>query len=298
MQKSKIRNSVFIFFIVLLSLSTVIPDFRADLISINRTGTGNLFPDENCSLIMTNASVIFDIYYLEQYNEIFIRFNGNYTIYNPDTSQNLTIAAPFSSEFENLESTCVIKVDNDSIPFTYFQYHWSDPWAEYLDSVTSLRSFVLTNITFLENSSTKIEYSFAAYIIQPDSNDRLNIYYDVGTSRAWNGSITERVEFKAHKKLPNSYSTMGPDSNNYSCIVSNISDGRSYLWEWVNETIMIDSVYISYSYPYYSLRRFIPFILFGSVFGSVFIIEIIILLRKRRKKRLKAKKQMNVVVKE
>lgn len=288
MQKYKIKNSVFIFFIVLLSLSTVIPDYRADLISINRTGTGNLFPDENCSLIMTNASVIFDIYYLEQYNEIFIRFNGNYTIYNPDTSQNLTIAAPFSSEFENLESTCVIKVDNDSIPFTYFQYHWSDPWAEYLDSVTSLRSFVLTNITFLENSSTKIEYSFAAYIIQPDSDDRLNIYYDVGTSRAWNGSITERVEFKAHKKLPNSYSTSGQEISNVSCTVSNISDGRTYTWEWVNETIMIDSVYISYSYPYrYFWGRITPIIIFGCYFGVPIIIAVIIKLRKKRKKRLR-----------
>ena len=116
------------------------------------------------------------------------------------------------------------------------------------------------------------------------------IYYDVGTSRAWNGSITESVEFKAHKKLPNSYSTIGPDSNNYSCTVSNISDGRSYVWEWVDEIIMIDSVYISYNNPYYSLRRLTPFILFGSVFGGVISIEIIIQLRKKIKKRLKAEK--------
>ena len=263
-----------------------VPESKADIVSVKYTGTGNLFPDESCSLIMTNASVIFDIYYLEQYNQIFIRFNGNYTIYNPDTSQNITIAAPFSSEFENLESTCVIKVDNDSIPFTYFQYHWSDPWAEYLDSVTSLRSFFLTNITFPENSSTKIEYSFDAYIIQPDSDGYLDIYYDVGTSRAWNGSITERVEFKVHKKLPDSYSTYGQEISNYSCTVSNISDGRSYTWEWVNETILIDRVYISYSYPYvYFWGRMSVFILFGCYFGVPVIIGVAIKLRNRRKKR-------------
>ena len=119
----------------MLSLTMIIPNFKADIASVKYTGTGNLFPEENCSLIMTNASVIFNIDYKEQYNRIDIGFKGNYTIYNPDATQNITLAAPFSAEFKNLESTCVIKIDNTIISFEFIQINWSDPWDEYLDSL-------------------------------------------------------------------------------------------------------------------------------------------------------------------
>ncbi len=138
-----------------LSLTMIIPAFRADLISVRYSGTGNLFPEENCSLIMTNASVIFDVDYKEQYNRIYVGFKGNYTIFNPDSNQNITLAAPFSPEFKNLESTCVIKINNTIIPFKFIQHLWSDPWDEYLDSVglgmSNRRNFILTNVTFTEN---------------------------------------------------------------------------------------------------------------------------------------------------
>ena len=97
---------------MMLSLTIVIPNFKADIATVKYTGTGNLFPEENCSLIMTNASVIFNIDYKEQFNRIDISFKGNYTIYNPDVTQNITLAAPFSPAFKNLESTCVIKIDD------------------------------------------------------------------------------------------------------------------------------------------------------------------------------------------
>ncbi len=149
MQRIRISVSFCLFFIVLISLTKFIPDSKADVVAVKYTGAGSFFPAENCPLIMTNASVLFDIDYNEPSNRIDISFEGNYTIYNPNTSQNITVAAPFSSEFKNLESTCIIKVDNDLKPFTFFQYHWSDPWAEYLDTVElgNLHSFVLTNIT-------------------------------------------------------------------------------------------------------------------------------------------------------
>ena len=95
----------FLFIMMMISLTTNIPALKADIVSVKYTGTGNLFPEENCSLMMTNASVIFDIDYKEQYNRIYIGFKGNYTIFNPDTTQNITLAAPFSLEFKDIEST-------------------------------------------------------------------------------------------------------------------------------------------------------------------------------------------------
>ncbi|MHA2183280.1 MAG: hypothetical protein ACXAAH_17820, partial [Promethearchaeota archaeon] len=186
MQRNRIKFYIHLFFIVLIFLTKLIPDSQADIASVKYSGAGNFFPAENCPLIMTNASVLFDIDYNEPSNRIDIRFEGNYTIYNPNATQNLTIAAPFSSEFKNLETTCIIKVDNVSKPFTSYRYHWSDPWAEYLDTVElgSLRSFLLTNITFIENSTVQIEYSFDAYMNPSVDDDHIMILYDVGTSRA------------------------------------------------------------------------------------------------------------------
>jgi len=281
---------------MMLSLTFVIPNFKADIASVKYTGTGNLFPEENCSLIMTNASVIFNVDYKEQYNRIDIGFKGNYTIYNPNATQNITLAAPFSPIFKNLESTCVIKIDNNIKPFKLIQLNWSDPWAEYLDSVglgmSNRRNFILTNVTFPENSSVKIEYGFEAYIDQPNSDDRLYIYYDVGTSRAWNGTITERVEFKTYGKLPDSYSKNIPDMYNYNYTISNFSNGRSYTWDWVDETIMIDSVYISYSYPFNRFWGFAGVFIILGVYAGANIILIVIAIKiynRIKRKRIKSK---------
>ncbi|MFW9950695.1 MAG: hypothetical protein ACFFKA_11305 [Candidatus Thorarchaeota archaeon] len=241
MHKNRIKNPFSIILIMIISFTIVIPNSIADVLAVKYSGTGNLFPEENCSLIMTNANVIFKIDYQESSNKLAINFKGNYTIYNPDVNQNITLAAPFSSEFSNLESTCVIKVDNKTNPFIFIQHHWSDPWDEYLDSVglgmSDRRNFILTNVTFPENSSIKIEYRFDAYMNEPLNEDELAIFYDVGTSRAWNGPITECVEFQTYGKLPDSYSKSIPDIYNYTCTISNFSNGRSYTWKWVNETI-------------------------------------------------------------
>ncbi|KKL63542.1 hypothetical protein LCGC14_2174060 [marine sediment metagenome] len=67
----------------------------------------------------------------------------------------------------------------------------------------------------------------------------------MGTSRAWNGPITERVEFKVYGKLPDSYSNY---SSEYNCSVSDNEDGISYAWEWENKVISVDRVYIKYYY--------------------------------------------------
>lgn len=276
----------------MISLTKFIPDSKADVVAVKYTGAGSFFPAENCPLIMTNASVLFDIDYNEPYNRIDISFEGNYTIYNPNTSQNITVAAPFSSEFKNLESTCIIKVDNDLKPFTFFQYHWSDPWAEYLDTVElgNLHSFVLTNITLVENSSVQIEYSFDAYMIPSVDDDQIRILYNVGTSRAWNGSITERVEFKTHGKLPNSFSSETPYFDNYSFTLTNFSDGRSYTWEWIDETINTNTIYISYYFPHHrNIRMLRTFTLFSLFIGVPIIVVVIIRKIDRKRNKLKAK---------
>lgn len=296
MHKCRKKHVFYIFFIIALSLGILTPKSNADVITVDYNGTGNFFPAEACSLIMTNASVIFDINYQESLNKIDINFKGNYTIYNPNSSQNITIAAPFSSDFVNLEQSCKIKADNEQKQFTVYQYNWSDPWADYLDSADlgiTERNFILSNITFPENSSIKLQYSFQAYMTTDISGDNLVIFYDVGTSRAWNGSITERVEFKTYGKLPNSCSNdwgnyyHPPD--NYSFTITEFSNYRSYTWEWINETINTNEVFISYSLSMYIPISVIIPLFFGLCFGIPIIIGVVIKKINRRRKRLSVK---------
>jgi len=284
LRKHRIKIVIYIFILVLSNLLPYIAKSRADLLEVYAKGTGNFLPMENCSLIMTNASIIFNIEYLT--NRIDISFEGNYTVYNPDESLNMTLVAPFSTDFYNLESTCIVKVGGNVTSFSFLEYNFFEsPWEQYLDTrfeMSSRRKFIVINTTVAENSSIELEYSFEAYTVDPNSVDVLEIYYDVGTSRAWNGSITERVEFKAHGKLPDSYS----DYEGANCTITSIENGKSYVWEWLNEVITANRVYIKYRNPgRYFLGRILPFIIIPSVFSAIIIPAVIINRRAKRKGR-------------
>lgn len=269
----------------MLGLPTSIRNSKADIVMIDGMGTGNFLPEENSTLIMTNASVIFTIGAKAYLSRIYINFTGNYTIYNPSESMNATLVAPFSSDFKNLESTCVIKIDNTAVSYDFIKYNFTEsPWEEYLDwQYAHNRKFLIINATFPENDSITIEYSFGAYV-DTMYMDILKIYYDVGTSRAWNGTISERVEFKVYGKTPDSYS---PSRN---CTISDITNGKSYAWEWENKIIDINSVYISYSY-YNPWVRLIPIILFPILFGGLIVWVALNSTRKKRDER-KARREL------
>ena len=91
--------------------------------------------------------------------------------------------------------------------------------------------------------------------------------------------------------MRDSYSINEPSYFNYSCSISNFSNGRSYAWEWLNETIMIDSVYILYYYNYpYIGGGPVLFFFFGCYIGVPVIIGLIIKKVNRRRKRLRTEK--------
>jgi len=293
LKKNGLFIVVYIVLIVVLGLPTNIRDSKADLIEVYGTGAGNFLPKENCSLIMTNASVIFNIGAEEYLSRFNIDFTGNYTIYNPSEYMNATLVAPFSLDFKNLESSCVIKIDNTTVPYDFIEYNFTEsPWEEYLDTQFFMqnRKFLVINASFPENDSITIEYSFDANIGISSSVGRLKIYYDVGTSRAWNGTISERVEFKVYGKPPDSYSSYRKDYFEYNCTVSDITNGKSYAWEWENEIINVNSVYISYSY-YNPWVRLIPIILFPLLFGGLIVWVALNSTRKKRDER-KARREL------
>jgi len=79
---------------------------KADVVPIDWAETGNFLPEVNIPFIMTNESVIFNINAHAYHSRFNVGFKGNYTIFNPIASTNLTLIVPFSSEFKDLESTC------------------------------------------------------------------------------------------------------------------------------------------------------------------------------------------------
>lgn len=289
MRKIHLKIVLCISVLVLSTLPRCISNSRADIVDAYISGTGSFLPTEDCALIMTNASVIFNIEHAT--NRVNVDFEGNYTIYNPDETINITLVAPFSTEINDLESTCIIKVGGNETSFNFLEVDLNDPsWDQYLQSShlgPYQRKFVFINITVAENSSIDLEYSFNAYTAHSDSVDALEIFYDVGTSRVWNGSITERVEFIVHGKLPVAYSDYREGFFEYNCTVTNIEDGKSYAWEWLDEIITANSVYIRYSNPWrYTLGRILPFIIIPSVFGVIIVTVVIIRRRNKKRKQL------------
>lgn len=291
MRDNRVKFFLLFVLIVFSVLPSRISNSRADVVEAYIKGTGNFLPAENCSLIMTNASVVFNIEH--RTNRIYLGFEGNYTIYNPNESLNITLVAPFSTDFSNLESTCMVKVGGNDINISFIEVDlYESSWEQYFESSpewSNRRKFVVINTTVAENSSIELEYSFDAYTVDPNSVDVLEIYYDVGTSRAWNGSITERVEFRVHGKLPDSYSNCTENVFDYNCTIKEIEDGKSYAWEWLNKVITTDSVSIEYRNPWrYILGRILPFIIIPSVWGTIIILIVII---RRRVKRRRAERK-------
>ena len=285
MKKYRLFIIIYIILIVILGLPTYIRDSKADLVWVYGMGAGNFLPEENSTLVMTDASVIFNVDAEGYQNRINIDFTGNYTIYNPSESMNITLVAPFSPDFKNLESSCVIKIENTTVSYDFIEFNFTDsPWEEYLESRYFMqnRKFLIINATFPENDSITIEYSFDAYIDITSSFDILNIYYDVGTSRAWNGTISERVDFKVYGKRPDSYSSYRKDHFEYNCTISDIEGGKSYAWEWEDEIINVNSVYISYSY-YNPWGKIVFYLFFPSLFALVIILLVSKKIRDKRK---------------
>lgn len=275
--------------IIFLTFPTYIRSSRADVLAVQYQGMGNFLPIENCSLIMTNASATFNLRYPKTFSGIVLNFKGNYTIYNPDSSLNMTLVAPFSPNFEDLESTCIIRIGENHTPFDVLENDINDnPWQEYLYTYLdwrfpTSRNFVMFNVSIPENESIIVEVIFDTIISKPFSNDVFTIFYDVGTSRAWNGTITERVEFIVDGMLPDSYSDYKEDEFEYNCTVLDMTNGTSYSWEWEDERIMVNSVHISYNYPNRSIiGRMTPFIIFPAL---ITIPIIIIAIKKRKSKR-------------
>ncbi|MFX1593855.1 MAG: hypothetical protein ACFFCL_14270 [Promethearchaeota archaeon] len=240
--------------------------------------SGGLLPKENVTLSLISANVLIDadtsnLKYLGG-----ISFNGNYTIFNPDDDINLTIGAPF--EFYPVEN-CTVLVNDTSIPYSIIHDHDIDEeydseiWNQYIynRSLVDQGFWVLCNISINRSTYMKLQYIFN--IPKPEFPYTFGYYriiYDVGTARLWNGNVTETVKIRTHGNIPNSI------YNEDLCVISDISDGKCYQWDWNEEKIEINYVGLNYyfdfqneyNYVYYSMKIMLIFV--PPIFGVIIIL--------------------------
>lgn len=243
---------------------------------------GGILPQENLTLSLVNAEVLFEINALNFPKFLSWKFKSNYTLFNPDDTINVTIAIPFYP-FNSI-SNASLTVDNN---LTLYSLEYDTPfnseiWNKYIENIGDERWAFLFNITIPKNNSVLINFSFESienglrYMIKEFGP--YEIIYDVGTSRVWNANITEKVGFKVYGQLPD-YCYHEEDCNvsnieNDKILRFGIEPDKRFIWEWNNEIIEYNLVGIVYT----SLPKSNLVLISLSLFGLGNVIAAVILI--------------------
>ena len=161
-------------------------------------GSGHILLPSDYNLSLVEAEVKMEIETREEGGYYMpIHFDGNYTIYNPDSTVTVNISAPFSPYIAALAVDMHIKINDQVVDDEwdgYFYDPYSTPWDEYL---TGYRYIItVRNVTIIGASNTTIRFSYETSIFRNKMRIEKEwvFYYDVGSARAWKGNVTERVE--------------------------------------------------------------------------------------------------------
>ncbi len=230
---------------------------------------------------MEDASVLLDIQALKK-NIFDINFRGNYTFFNTNVTQSIILGAPFGFEMEDNITDIEIIANDTLIPYEIVEIFEDEypQWNDFLGYYFASRVFIVSNVTFQNDSITRISYTFSVSI---NSGSSINaIEYDIGTSRAWAENITETVDFIIQGFQPYYYSS--------GCIVTKLENGKSYSWQWINTVILEYNVGIYYDQRSFYERNLDAFMFFYITGLSILIpisiaVIVIVLTRKKDKKR-------------
>jgi len=253
---------------------------------------GGIIPNDNVTLNLLDASVAFNIDSNDFLNTIGVNFDGNYSIFNPNMLMNVTLYAPFRFDSELINSSCDVQVNGTPISFELIEmyeleYNVSEMIEDYLsNSFSPLSTLIVCNLTLAENITINIRYRFNCSMQNPlYESDEFSITYDLGTAKAWQGNITEKVEFIVSGKIPNSYLELSNYSLEDRCQITNITNGRVYAWEWDDENINTQLVGILYRGKLTKTWDWwVVLLIGGSIAGINVLVVFLILYRRKRKK--------------
>jgi len=288
MKKSKILNLLLVFILFVINLDVKsLESYANPLPGPEMLEMGGIVYDNNNSLSLVNAEVVFTIDSTDFQNNISVLFDGHYTIHNPtNDTANVTIYAPFSFQGDNIESEWQVEVNGTPTEFNLvWAYSLNSNLLSYFENYsTYIAFFIVINTTIFKETSQVISYRFYRNMENPlYYTDYFSIRYIVATARAWKNNITEKVEFKVQGNLPTSYT----EYTEKACNISNIPSGKSYSWNWDNESINDD--YVGINYRGQLLRPeelFFYIILLGSIGIGGVILTVFLIVRKKKSRNL------------
>ncbi len=198
---------------------------------------GGILP-ENVSntLRMDQAIVNFEIQTGYTAN-LKVDFNGIYYVHNNEATAYYTIANPFSSVFDGLEETIEVEVNGIEASYNLYETGYLEPteWEDYLDE--EMRIFIISNISFEEDTTTKIEYRWSSTFKTTD--DFTAVKYDVGTAKAWSNTLNERIEFKVRGTQPDRVTS----NFEYDRLeIMKKTFYKLYIWNWELEFLNANEV--------------------------------------------------------
>ncbi|MBA7514879.1 hypothetical protein ES705_06915 [subsurface metagenome] len=211
----------------------------------------DIFSSTNTTVCLININTMITIDATDFLNKIGINFDGNYTLFNPENTTNLTLILPFSLCIDIHNSTFEASVNDTQILFEVLS-NIEENLINTGINLDFLKFFVVhcpitlitSNLTLLENNTYIINYQFSGSIPKPlGFRNLFYMAYYLETARAWKGNLTQRAEFKVFGKLP-IYSIMG-EYDGFGQI-SDIPGGQSALYEWNKEKV--DTIYVGIRY--------------------------------------------------
>ncbi len=234
----------------LLTNGIVLPlNITAPPASLPNYFIADIFTRTNTTVCLVNINTMIAIDATDFYNKIGINFDGNYTLYNPENTINLTLILPFSLCIDIQNSTFEASVNETQILFEVLS-NTEENLTNAGVNLDFLSKFPLHcpitlisfNLTLLENNTYVINYKFNGSIPKPlDLQNLFYMAYYLETARVWKGNLTQRVEFKVFGKLPIYSGGIDVDLQ-----ISDIQGGQSALFEWNKGKV--ESIYVGIIY--------------------------------------------------
>ncbi len=204
---------------------------------------GILTLHDNLNISMINAQVNINVD-AKEYLKFNIVTSGNYTFYNYNQTENVTVVIPidnFAWHDELLEGAnngnIILNVDNQLISYQELNLslEQSEYLRNYIPGVTADEMPVIAfNVSFTGFCCTNITYSVESTLRRNVRNSYVKIYYLVMTGAIWYGNLTERVEFDVYGLQPDDYNVQDYDPQNSNFHIMNIDGGKKYRWDWIN----------------------------------------------------------------
>ncbi len=211
----------------------------------------DIFSSTNTTVRLININTMITMDATDFYNKIGINFDGNYTLFNPENTTNLTLILPFSLCMDFQNSTFEVSVNDTQIPFEVLSNTEENLTSTGIN-LDFLSRFVVhcpitlitSNLTLLENNTYIINYQFSGSIPKPlDLQNLFYMAYYLETARVWKGNLTQRVEFKLFGKIP-IYGIAGEYDGDWQIL--DIQGGQSVLLEWNKGKV--DTIYVGIRY--------------------------------------------------